>query len=409
MPPVCVYSVFFCPEYVPAGELCPFYLNMITEHLHFTFGSFKTAAHITAELPGIAEIANDFGGNFFKPLLICDRNTEALAARIAGFGDNGLGGAPIPLCVLEPGEQHKNWQSVEAILRSARDAGLGRDGTFIGVGGGVIGDLSAFAASIYMRGCSLALVSTTLLGMVDASLGGKTGFDLFEIKNIAGTFFPASHVYMPLESLASLPLPEWKSGMAELIKTAILDSDDFLDEIAAIGAAFPAGSFTGAFPPDFASRMLSADRERLSRCIIQAAKFKGGIVEEDPLETGVRRVLLNLGHTFGHALESTAGLGSISHGEAVAWGIARACDLGLSLGICPQQRAEKIKALLAAYGYATSPALMDNRDAFMRALGSDKKRRGENVTFIVPDEKSARPVSVNAASLADTIGAILTR
>jgi 3-dehydroquinate synthase len=349
-------------------------------------------------LPSIEEISDDFEEDFFKPLLICDDNTEYLAAAIRG-------NTSIPVCTLEAGESQKSWQSVEVILRHARDAGLGRDGTFIGVGGGVIGDLSAFAASIYMRGCSLALVSTTLLGMVDASLGGKTGFDLFGIKNLAGTFFPARHVYISTESLTSLPLPEWKSGMAELIKTAILDGDDFLDELAALAASFPAGSFTDVFPNDFASRLFSSYPEALVRCITRAIRYKGRIVEEDPQETGNRRVLLNLGHTFGHALEAAAGLGTISHGEAVSWGIARSCDLGLALGICPQQRAEQIQALLAAYGYETAVPhpLMTGTETFMHSLCNDKKKRGDNFNFIVPAPQSARSVMVNQALLGELL------
>jgi 3-dehydroquinate synthase len=421
-----VYAVaaFFSPEHVPVGEFCPeisdvlmslialvsavlmadtlFCTSMTIENLHFNFGTFKSSAHIMPELPGMGEIAGDFGGNFFKPLLICDTNTEYLAAKIRGDTD-------IPICTLRAGELHKNWQAVEAILRSARDAGLGRDGTFIGVGGGVIGDISAFAASIYMRGCSVALVSTTLLGMVDASLGGKTGFDLFGVKNFAGTFFPARHVYMPMASLASLPLPEWKSGMAELIKTAILDSDDFLGELASLAAGFPDGSFSGGFPPDFASRVL-ASGTALSRCISRAARFKGAIVQEDPLETGNRRILLNLGHTFGHALEAAAGLGTISHGEAVAWGIARSCDLGLALNICPPQRAERIRALLSAYGYETAAPhpLMESTDTFIQALGSDKKKRSGNLSFIVPGKESAQPVLTTVSdSFMDTVGKII--
>jgi 3-dehydroquinate synthase len=358
---------------------------MAIEHLHFNFGAFKTSAHIMSDLPGIEEIARNFGGDFFKPLLICDRNTEYLAAKLRGNSGN----AAIPICTMEAGESHKNWQTVEAILRSAHDAGLGRDGTFIGVGGGVVGDLCAFAASIYMRGCSLALVSTTLLAMVDASLGGKTGFDLFDKKNLAGTFYPARHVYMPTESLTSLPQSEWRSGMAELIKTAILDGDDFIDELA--------------------SADLLSNLTKLAPCISRAARFKGRIVEEDPLETGNRRVLLNLGHTFGHALESVAGLGTISHGEAVAWGIARSCDLGLALGITPHARAAKIKALLAAYGYdggALRP-LINNVNDFIQALSSDKKKRGGNLTFIVPDEHSAQPVTVDSDSLMNTVRRII--
>jgi 3-dehydroquinate synthase len=372
---------------------CAFFMDFSIEHLPFNFGVYETSAHIMPELPGIEVIERDFGGNFFQPLLICDTNTEYLAVQIR---EKSPGGEKIPLCVLKAGESHKNWQSVEAILRCAHKVGLGRDGIFIGIGGGVISDLSAFAASIYMRGLSLALISTTLLGMVDASLGGKTGFDLFDIKNIAGTFYPARHVYMPIPSLAGLPMPEWKSGMAELIKTAILEGDSFLDDLAPLAALLFA---KGA--------AVAMDSPLLAQCISRAVQFKGGIVAKDPLETGNRRVLLNLGHTFGHALESVAGLGTISHGEAVAWGIARSCELALALGLCPPQRMEKIKALLAACGYETAAPhpLANDGSAFMQALGSDKKKRGGTLRFIVPDAQSARIIP--AASHMDTISSII--
>jgi len=337
-------------------------------------------------LPGIDEIVKDFSseGNKtpeIKSLLICDTNTFR-------FADKLRGGRDIPVCVLEPGESQKNWQSVETILRSAGDAQIGRDGLFIGIGGGVITDISAFAASIYMRGCAAALISTTLLGMVDASVGGKTGFDLFGIKNLAGTFYPARHVYIPLESLASLPPAEWKSGMAELIKTAVLEGDDFL--------ALIEGQASGI--TDMA----------IAPCIDRAVRFKGRIVEEDPFETGSRRMLLNLGHTFGHALEASVGLGRITHGEAVAWGIVRSCELGLALGVCPPRRAKRIMSLLAAFDYETrAPHPLAACDELIQALGSDKKKRRGKLVFIVPDDKSARPITVDTSDLMNTISQII--
>ena len=345
----------------------------MTSLLQFTFGAFESTAHIQRAVPTIGDIAADFGGGFFRPLLVCDENTAPIADLVCG-------GQAVPRCVLPPGEEHKDWPAVAAILRAAHEAGLGRDGVFIGVGGGVTGDLSAFAASVYMRGAGLALVSTTLLGMVDASLGGKTGFDLFGIKNCAGTFYPARHVYMPLESLAGLPPAEWKSGMAELIKTAALESDDFLDELAARASGGCAA--------------WAHDTERLAQCVRRAALLKGRIVEADPKETGSTRALLNLGHTFGHALEAAAGLGVLSHGEAVAWGMARSCALGRALGITPPARAKKITSLLAAYGYETAaPHPLGDVEALMLALGGDKKKRGGNLAFVVPTETGARLVS----------------
>jgi len=367
------------------GELCFFFMyrryDFLGGNLQFNFGTYQTTAHITQPLPVIDEIEKNFGVNAGKFLLICDTNTSRFTGKILDNRD-------IPVCVLKPGESQKNWQSVETILKTAGGAQIGRDGIFIGVGGGVITDISAFAASIYMRGCALALISTSLLGMVDASVGGKTGFDLFGIKNLAGTFYPAGHVYIPLESLASLPPDEWKSGMAELIKTAVLEGDEFLDMVEGLN-----GGFTDS---------------AIAPCVERAVRFKGRIVEEDPFEKGNRRVLLNLGHTFGHALEAAVGLGRISHGSAVAWGIARSCELGLALGVCPQYRAKRIMSLLGAFDYeTTAPHPLADSAVLINALGSDKKKRSGKLVFIVPDEKSARPITADTPELMNTVSRII--
>jgi 3-dehydroquinate synthase len=283
-----------------------------------------------------------------------------------------------PLCVLPPGENSKNWPSAEAVIRAAGEAGLGRDGVFIGVGGGVISDLTAFCASVYMRGVSVRLVSTTLLGMVDAGLGGKTGFDLFGVKNLVGTFYPAEAVWMPVSSLDTLPEREWKSGMAELLKTAILDDDEFLSLV----------------------RTLPESRKELASCIARAAAFKGRIVEADPRETagtGNTRAVLNLGHTFGHALEAASGLGVLSHGEAVAWGMARSCELGLALGVTPGGRAREIQKTIAGFGYETAAPhpLCTDTGAFMKALGGDKKKRNGKLQFVVPARRGAELAEID--------------
>jgi 3-dehydroquinate synthase len=355
----------------------------------FQFGDYVSSIHLSRALPSIGRIAEDYGRKdaFFKPLIICDENTRPLADKIAGKD----GPEKIPRCVLKPGENAKTWDSVEAILRAAAAADLGRDGIFIGVGGGVISDLAAFGASIYMRGCGLCLVSTTLLGMVDASLGGKTGFDLLGVKNLAGTFYPARHIYMPLECLETLPPREWKSGMAELIKTAILEGEDIEKLIGSLREDFSPVCFSSCFPQEFIHYVLENGAEPLSLCISRAAALKGRIVESDPRETGGERRLLNLGHTFGHALESSAGLGKISHGEAVAWGLARACELGYALGFTPRERAEKITALLRSFGYLLNAPhpLMDTKE-FLNALNNDKKKVAGKIMYIVPDTRGAR-------------------
>jgi 3-dehydroquinate synthase len=345
--------------------------------MNFTFGEYKTEVVITHEIP-------DLSGELSGALVVADENTSWIAKKICGSR-----GAP--LCVINSGEENKNWQTVETILSAAHKAGLGRDGKIIGVGGGVVGDLAGFAASVYMRGCALVLVSTTLLAMADASVGGKTGFDLFGIKNFAGSFYPAREVYMPLESLSTLPEREIKSGMAEVIKTAILSGDDsFMDALLNLSLRSI---------EDAPQRPLRLINSSFQTCIEKSAAYKGKIVTEDPRESG-KRMLLNLGHTFGHALEAAAGLGNISHGEAVAWGIVQSCALGIELGITPRGRAEKITALIKSFGYdLDSRRETVSSSAFFDALTSDKKKKQGKLTFIVPDADSAQIVPVNDKEL----------
>ena len=352
----------------------------------YTFTLSGTVSHVCIqdEVPSINTLIVDQSR---RSLLICDVNTERFARTVAGDTDAAL-------CVLAAGEAAKNWASIEAILRAAHSAGLGRDGLLIGIGGGVISDMTAFAASVYMRGVAVALVSTTLLGMVDAALGGKTGFDLFDIKNLVGTFYPASRVYMPVSSLASLPAREWKSGMAELIKTAILDAEDKNREFLALLASLPAQATEAG--------------DTLVECIARAVRIKGRIVQADPKETGAERIMLNLGHTFAHALESSVGLGQLSHGEAVAWGIARACDLGLALGITPPSQAAAIMALLRSFDYElAAPYPLGDITLFMNALSSDKKKKAGKVRFVVPSAVGTELVSgerIEPALIARIVG-----
>ena len=264
------------------------------------------------------------------------------------------------------------------------------------MGGGVINDLTGFAASIYMRGAELCLVPSTLLAMVDAAIGGKTGFDLFGAKNFAGSFYPAARVYMPAASLRSLPAREWKSGAAELIKTAVLDTTGRLMEAVTKGDTLRSLVSGGGSP----------DTGVLEDLIAQSALVKGRIVESDPKETNGQRELLNLGHTFGHALEACAGLGALSHGEAVAWGMVRACELGLSLGRTPPSRADRIIGLIRSLGYETAAPhpLAQDREAFLRVMAGDKKKKAGDPRLVVPDETGAVLVSPETSLLARIIG-----
>ncbi|MDR0599854.1 MAG: 3-dehydroquinate synthase [Treponema sp.] len=354
----------------------------MSKELRFQLGDYPSSVIIQENIPRLEELypGAGEGGKDGGPgaLLVCDENTAPLARRVSG---------DLPLTTLPPGEEHKGWKAVETILRDARRGGLGRDGLFIGVGGGAVCDLTAFAASIYMRGAALRLIPTTLLCVVDAALGGKTGFDLGGIKNLAGTFYPAERIVIALEALETLPPREWKSGAAELIKAAVLDGDAaFLERLQR--------PFTG--PGGTPSSL-----EALVPLLERALTVKGRIVEADPREqfdgeTGGGRILLNLGHTFGHALEAALGLGTISHGEAVAWGLARSLDLGAALGITPPGRETAIREVLEAWGYETAvpypggDAGFDRR--FREALENDKKKKAGKPRFVVPGARGARVV-----------------
>jgi 3-dehydroquinate synthase len=275
-----------------------------------------------------------------------------------------LFGAPAATpVVLPPGEASKSWESLHRILETCAVAGLTRDGAIGGVGGGVVCDIAAFAASLYMRGCGLVLVPTTLLAMVDASLGGKTAVDFMGYKNLVGSFYPASRLLVAARATESLPAREYLSGLAEVIKTALIGDEKLFAllerERAAVVARDPA-----------------VVEEMIRRCLV----VKGRIVEEDPRETGVRAVL-NLGHTFGHALETATGFDGWTHGEAVAWGMGRALAAGARLGVTAPGLCGRVETLLRAYGFR-----LDERPAWSAlapAFARDKKRRGGRTRLVL--------------------------
>ncbi len=291
-----------------------------------------------------------------QSLYVFDENTARLFA-----------GGQRAAAVIPAGESAKSWASVEAILDRALALGLTRAGTIAGVGGGVVCDVAAFAASIYMRGCRLILAPTTLLAMVDAALGGKTGINFGGFKNMVGTFRPASEVHVCIGALASLPEREYHSGLAEVIKTAALGDEELFGMLEKERARFLA-------------RDAALLREAVPRCV--AVKVR--IVQEDLTERGPR-AWLNLGHTFGHALEAVTGMERHTHGEAVAWGMARAMELGVRAGVTRPAWAGRLAALLEAYGFRTRIEDVD-AGALLEAMGKDKKKVGGGVRFVLQED-----------------------
>jgi 3-dehydroquinate synthase len=308
--------------------------------------------------------------------------------------------ASAPLLVLEPGEEHKNLESIERILNAALSAGLARDSLFVGFGGGVVTDMTAFAASLYMRGAALELVPTTLLAMADAAIGGKTGIDFGNYKNCVGSFYPAQKIHISVDLLSSLGDTEYRSGLAEVFKTALLYAPKLFQILG-----------------EKKELILSRNRELLGEIVKRCVQAKAHVVERDLHEKG-ERMFLNLGHTFGHALESVAGFGSITHGDAVAWGIARALALGEKLGITDPEYTAEVLPVLESYGWSSAPVhpvlsarvssgeLAANSIAgnLLAAMKNDKKKKGGNIRFVI--QREINSTLVTEASDSDVLAVL---
>ena len=264
-------------------------------------------------------------------------------------------------CSIPDGEQHKTPATVAALYDQFLANGLDRSGTVLSLGGGVTGDVAGFAAATFMRGVRFVQVPTTLLAMVDASVGGKTGVDLPQGKNLVGAFKQPALVVVDPAVLATLPAEEIRSGMAEVIKHGVIGAPDLFAELEA-----------GACHSPFAIRHSQ---------IARALRVKIAIVEEDPFEQG-RRAVLNLGHTVGHALERLSGF-SLRHGEAVSIGMVAAARIAVELGRADLLLAYRIEAVLAAWWLPVRCPPFD-ADAIWEAMAHDKKRRGRSLRWVLP-------------------------
>lgn len=313
----------------------------------------STQVSFVSSLKELSRIIGDCQGNV---LLVADDNSAYL---VPDQIKNRV--------ILPPGERYKTWQAVERIVSAALDAHLARDSVMIALGGGVVCDITALSASLYMRGCRLILVPTTLLCMVDASLGGKTAIDFEGGKNLIGTFYPAERVLVAPQTLDSLPESEYISGLGEVLKHAFLSGDEELYD----------------FLHSRCDRILSRDSGTLVEMLGLSLHVKASYIERDPEEKKGIRQALNLGHTFAHALESIEDFG-ISHGIAVAWGVSRAVACSQAKGLVDDEFVHKADDLLRMYGYDIDMRVAPDRwDDFIAAVGKDKKRASGSVRFVL--------------------------
>ena len=262
---------------------------------------------------------------------------------------------------VEDGEEFKTLATVETVLNELFEAKLDRKSLLIALGGGVIGDMTGFTASLYQRGIGFVQVPTTLLSQVDASVGGKTGVNNAYGKNLIGAFYQPEAVYIDTDFLKTLPSREFSAGIAEIIKMAVMFDRDYFDFL--IDADF-------------------SDRKSLEKVIQRSVELKAEVVNLDEKESGIRAVL-NYGHTFGHVIENETKYKKYLHGEAVAIGIMMANALAVELGLMEQSEMDEVEKFLKKHQLPTTYEIVDV-DAFYDKFFLDKKASNNTLKFILP-------------------------
>ncbi|GAB3031571.1 3-dehydroquinate synthase [Oleiagrimonas citrea] len=276
-----------------------------------------------------------------------------------------LDGLHAQTLTLPDGESFKNLAHVERVFEALADMGASRDACVIALGGGVIGDLAGFAAACWMRGIDFLQMPTTLLAMVDSSVGGKTGVNLKAGKNLVGAFHQPCAVVADTDTLATLPDREYRAGLAEVVKYGALGDADFLTWLEAHVDALNA-----------------RDDAIIAKAIARCCAHKAAIVARDETERG-ERALLNLGHTFGHALETECGYGTLLHGEAVAIGMCQAAALSARLGMADAADGERLAHLLQTLQLPVTPPAGVDSDALLAHMRLDKKNLGGRLRLVL--------------------------
>jgi len=314
-------------------------------------------------------------GQLIAPLTTSDRvavvTDETVHAEYGEALAEALSDYRTHLIVRPAGEAQKSMSNLEEILESLFRAGFDRSDLVIAFGGGVIGDLAGFAASVFKRGAPIVQVPTTLLAQVDSSVGGKTAVNNAFGKNLVGAFYQPRAVIADTALLSTLPERELRAGYAEVLKYGLLGDAAFFERL---------NNGLGA-------RVLTLDADALALAIHTSCAAKAKIVAQDEREGGVR-ALLNLGHTFGHALELEAGYdGDLLHGEAVSIGMEMAFRFAAAQELCEPSDAERVSAHLAALNMpriADVPHLLQAPDTLLSHMGQDKKNAGGRLTLILP-------------------------
>ena len=273
----------------------------------------------------------------------------------------------LPLTIMIPdGERYKNLKTVSDIYDKLISYKIERSSSLIALGGGVIGDITGFAAATFLRGIPYIQVPTTLLAQVDSSVGGKTGVDHKKGKNLIGAFYQPRAVLIDTNSLQSLPKREFLAGMGEVVKYGVIADEDFLNYL-----------------EENLNDILALKKEKLLYIIKRSCEIKARIVEEDEKEVTGKRAILNFGHTFGHAIETITGYKKYKHGEAVAIGMVMAAKFAFQMSICDVHVYLRIKRLLNRIGLPTEIQKLNSKEA-LKIMELDKKVSEGKIRFILP-------------------------
>jgi 3-dehydroquinate synthase len=272
---------------------------------------------------------------------------------------NNLRPKELKIITLPDGEEYKTMEYITYAHERMFDAKYDRNSVIIAFGGGVIGDMSGFAASVFLRGIDFIQIPTTLLSMVDSSVGGKTGINNKYGKNLIGAFYQPEAVYIDTHFLSTLPKREFAAGMAEVIKMAVMFDNEFFEN-------------------------LEKETLKIEEIIKRSVELKAWVVNQDEKEKGIRSVL-NYGHTFGHVIENLTNYKTYLHGEAVAIGMIMANELSLELGYLSEEEAKRIKTLLEKHSLPTHYKI-ENVEEFYEHFFADKKTLDNKIKFIIPEK-----------------------
>ncbi len=303
-----------------------------------------------------------------KVLIVTDSNVHKLYAKEVEklLADDGY---DVDMCVFDAGEENKNMDTILGICEKCLEHKMDRKSMIIALGGGVVGDMAGFAASIFMRGIDFIQIPTTLLSQTDSSVGGKTGIDFLKAKNILGAFHQPRLVYINSSVLKTLPHREFVSGMGEVIKHAVIRDYEFFEYL-----------------KTNMDNVKELSDETMLDVIYKNCLIKASVVSEDEKEMGVRAVL-NFGHTFGHAVESYSNF-KLSHGECVALGMIAACKVSLMRGLILESYLDEIIKILTDYGFCVKTELADIEQV-IDLMQKDKKKSFKKLKFILPSGKGS--------------------